>query len=90
MMSRKNDRGWIPIEEWLPEDENLCLVTCHTKKGVLNVNRAYYSNGFWHGSGSMAEVIAWRPLPEPYKPDSEEEKLTGWKAKMFKTFCGGE
>lgn len=25
--------GWIPVEERLPEDERMVLVTCQTKKG---------------------------------------------------------
>ena len=60
------DLGWISTLERLPEDENIVLVTTMTKKGLRNVNRAYCIDGYWHGSGSMAEVIAWRPLPEPY------------------------
>ncbi len=57
---------WIPCRERLPEDENIVLVTTETKKGLRNVNRAYCIDGFWHGNGSMARVIAWMPLPEPY------------------------
>lgn len=58
---------WIPVEERLPETDEFVLVSCRTKKGIGSVNRAYYSGGFWHGSGSMAGVVAWMPLPEPYK-----------------------
>lgn len=58
---------WIPCSERLPEPDEIVLVTCQTKKGVRNVNRAYFSNGFWHGSGSMSKVIAWMPLPEPWE-----------------------
>lgn len=63
--------GWIPTKERLPESDDMMLVTAKTQKGVRSVNRAYYSNGFWHGSGSMSNVIAWMPLPAPY----EEEDL---------------
>lgn len=63
----KND-GWIPVEERLPEDERMVLVTCQTKKGIRSTNKAYYDGAFWHGSGSMSSVTAWCPLPEPYKP----------------------
>ena len=63
----KND-GWIPVEERLPEDERMVLVTCQTKKGIRSTNRSYYDGAFWHGSGSMSSVTAWQPLPEPYKP----------------------
>ncbi len=58
---------WITCEERLPSSDEMMLVTCVTKKGVAGVNRAYYMNGFWHGSGSMSGVVAWMPLPEPYK-----------------------
>lgn len=57
---------WIPTMNMLPENDEMCLVTCRTQKGVLSVNRAFYSNGSWHGSGSMSGVIAWMPLPSPY------------------------
>lgn len=60
---------WIPVTERLPETDDLVLVTCRTKKGIDSVNRAYYANDFWHGSGSMSGVVAWRPLPEPYRED---------------------
>ena len=59
--------GWIPVEERLPEDEAMMLVTCKTKAGRLFVNRAWYGDGSWHGTGTMSGVIAWRPLPEPYR-----------------------
>lgn len=64
-----NNDGWIPVEERLPEDERMVLVTCQTKKGIRSTNRAYYDGKFWHGSGSMSGVTAWQPLPEPYKEE---------------------
>lgn len=57
---------WIPVSEKLPDTDDMMLVTAQPKKGKPNVNRAYYMNGYWHGSGSMAGVTAWMPLPEPY------------------------
>ncbi len=63
-----SNNGWIPVEERLPEDERMVLVTCQTKKGIRSTNRAYYDGTFWHGSGSMSSVTAWYPLPDPYKP----------------------
>lgn len=67
--------GWIPVDERLPEDERMVLVTCQTKKGIRSTNRAYYDGMFWHGSGSMSGVTAWQPLPEPYKEDKQDEKI---------------
>lgn len=80
--------GWIPVEERLPEDEEMVLVTCQTKTGRKSVNRAWYGEGFWHGTGSMSGVIAWRPLPEPYQPETETQRPE-WKDRMLRTFLGG-
>ncbi|MBM6970448.1 DUF551 domain-containing protein [Mordavella massiliensis] len=73
--SRDND-SWIPVEERLPEDETMMLVTCQTKAGKRSVNRAWYGTGCWHGTGSMSGVTAWMPLPEPYstKRSTNEEE----------------
>lgn len=64
---------WITINEGLPEVDKTVLVTCKTKKGTSNVNRAYIdSKGAWHGSGSMSGVTAWMPMPEPYEDVNDE------------------
>lgn len=68
---------WIPCSERMPESDYMCLVSCKTKKGIKSVNRAYYSNGLWHGSGSMSGVEAWMPLPEPY--NGKEHVDEWWK-----------
>lgn len=66
--------GWISVEERLPEDDRMVLVTCQTKKGIRSVNRAYCDGAFWHGSGSMSGVIAWRPMPEVYRQEGSDDK----------------
>lgn len=80
--------GRIPVEERLPEDEEMVLVTCQTKTGRKSVNRAWYGEGFWHGTGSMSGVIVWRALPEPYQPGTETQRPE-WKDRMLHTFLGG-
>lgn len=72
---RDNDI-WIPVDERLPEDETMMLVTCQTKAGRRSVNRAWYGAGCWHGTGSMSGVTAWMPLPAPYRLErsSNEEE----------------
>lgn len=79
---------WIPVEERLPEDEEMVMVTCQTKSGRRSVNRAWYGEGFWHGSGSMSGVIAWMPLPEPYRPEQTTQR-SEWQDRMLHTFLGG-
>jgi len=66
---------WIPVSNRLPSDDEMKLVTCETKKGVKNVNRAYYSEGSWHGSGSMSGVIAWSAMPKPYDGTNEDDRM---------------
>ena len=63
-------KKWINVGEQLPAENEMVLVCCKSKAGFRNINRAYYMNGFWHGSGSMAGVTHWMPLPD--LPDEEE------------------
>lgn len=66
---------WIPVSERLPEEETDVLV-CN-ENGDMEITSGSYStelnNYFmWYTSGwRFGEVIAWMPLPEPYK-ESEE------------------
>ena len=51
---------WIPVSERLPEKDDLYLVYFDGE-----YNLVYFSNGAFSYSG----VIAWMPLPEPYKAE---------------------
>lgn len=73
--------GWIPVEECLPENNKLVLVWARsTARGADEWSLGSYDNGFWAlGSwgGSLVfpsqlEAVAWRPLPEPYRPERSE------------------
>ena len=65
---------WIPVTERLPEPRNemvrrdVYLVTVKeglvfTRTFVFDTRGGYWENGL--------EVIAWMPLPEPYREDGE-------------------
>lgn len=81
--------GWIPVEKALPECKSL---SCD-KYGEIMIG--YISDN--PEGGYMCEmegvimhnVVAWQPLPAPYKPEKKikTDELTGWKAKMLRTFC---
>lgn len=65
---------WIPVSERLPEEEKDVLV-CNAN-GDIEISSGSYStelknNDFiWYTSGwRFGKVIAWMPLPEPYKGD---------------------
>ena len=73
MVDAVYSHDWIPCTERLPDDDGMVLVKCRSKRGVNIVSRAYYSNGFLYGSRSMSgALLAWMPLPEPYKEEKNE------------------
>jgi hypothetical protein len=68
---------WIPVSEGLPEDGDRSLVTSYCK--LINRKRISISicfvnkDGFWSDIPLGYDVIAWIPLPKPYKAESEGE-----------------
>ena len=64
--------SWIPVSERLPKALAYVLVTIKYKDNSLGVRRAARVANCtfkWLLDDSKAEVIAWQPLPEPYKED---------------------
>lgn len=59
--------GWIPCSKRLPEKNGWYLVT--NNLGV--VQQQYWCASHW-GKLRDDAVVAWCPLPEPYKAESEE------------------
>ena len=65
--------GWIPVEERLPEEslnsvigwdayrERRCFVQYYGGRWMLRADR------------EPIHIIAWRPLPDPYRPERSEE-----------------
>lgn len=81
----QHNDGWIPCSEMLPENEDdvLCWYEYRIMQGDHEgeMNRecgiGYYNKSFKRWCGEIYykqdyKVIAWRPLPEPYKEDEEE------------------
>lgn len=71
------NNGWIPVEERLPEEAFGCLVTvmdCESStqtdfENILPYFVGYDGHGWNDADGEEIpfEVIAWQPLPEPYR-----------------------
>lgn len=70
--------GWIPVAERMPERNKsvlLCMKSRSSRTGMC-IQTGSYDNGFWFVQGaagyeSLATfefyVLAWMPLPEPYR-----------------------
>lgn len=77
IIDKGTDDGWIPVEERLPE-EKISPVTMDFYEylvtarfgNVIDVRCYKYGDGhWWHGPGIVDKyVVAWQPLPEPYRP----------------------
>ena len=77
--------GWIPVEERLPEEslnsvigwdeyrERCCFVQYYGGKWSLRADR------------EPIKIIAWRPLPEPYRPENKTE-TSDWRKDMLRKF----
>lgn len=64
----EKENGWIPVSERLPEDGTNVIASFSS--GTVTELR-YVANGIFHGiyEYSTKVIVAWRPLPEPYKED---------------------
>ncbi len=63
--------GWIPVEERLPETEQEHVLACRRDGSIDTARYSSYSDRWYVGSmcSVSLDVIAWRPLPEPYRPE---------------------
>ena len=68
--------GWIPVDDRLPEEAGTYIVN------ALNGERSIVTFAKWKnrykrfdmtGARAYWRVIAWRPLPEPYRPERSTE-----------------
>ena len=78
-VEKEYNNGWIPCSERLPEepeegltdldecDEYIAMIENADIPTALN----YAGNGEWYCDGEFYKVIAWQPLPEPYKETIE-------------------
>ena len=75
ILEKHMNDGWIPVEERLPEVGEYVLGT--TKLGEVLIFRYGWNNPrtrkmFFHLCGSAADIIAWCPLPDPYRPERSD------------------
>lgn len=75
---------WIPVTEWLPENNEEVLTTYivnGNKNKRYTETATYYDDdeGDWlspwdeyREAGARIEVVAWMPLPDPWKGDRND------------------
>ena len=84
IQSQPSAQQWIPCSERLPERNGVYMVTRTISDGFEygNIADACYFNSsdIWHddtrvnhGRKYLADVIAWMPLPEPYKGGDNDD-----------------
>ena len=65
---------WIPVSDRLPEKNVEVLAT--TSWDAVTIAEMYSANDWFIHEGTTNaetdEIVAWMPLPEPYKAESEE------------------
>lgn len=77
-MNDEDNNGWIPVEDGLPEEGEEVEVTIEEMADSAGGMR-YYTKTAWvqeerwviKRNPCNPRVIAWRPLPEPYKPNKD-------------------
>ena len=65
MNDKAEDGGWIPVEDRLPENGESVL--CTDGEYIYLVE---YDADLDAAFGDMDRIIAWQPLPEPYRPEN--------------------
>ena len=68
--------GWIPVEDALPEEAGTYIVNALTGERNI-VTFAKWQNRYKRfdmtGARTYWKIIAWCPLPEPYRPERSEK-----------------
>lgn len=78
---------WIPVSERLPKACGMYIVTrkiyeCPDTIPIIISDESWFDGqNTWHNDNRinhnreyLSDVIAWMPLPEPYKGESEDKK----------------
>lgn len=74
--SSQPELQWIPCSERLPDHTGTYLVTTIVAVDKYVTTGWYSTKGGWICDGCT--VLAWTPLPEPYKEEENNSDKSGW------------
>ena len=73
---------WIPCSERVPEENEMVLISAkyigHLSNNAPYVEEGFFTHDGWYSaygdnySELLAKVVAWMPLPKPYKEENDE------------------
>jgi hypothetical protein len=72
----ENPNRWIPVSERLPEDGEEVLCFLDSEEMAVLFRRNNWGQYEWVDGGFATgayDVVAWMPLPTPYKAEGSEE-----------------
>lgn len=69
----KQEQGWIPVVERMPDEDGFYLVSLNIDTNIdeMKVSKAWFGEKTRAFTEYGKAVIAWRPLPEPYRSKDE-------------------
>lgn len=70
----KKEDGWITYtSQNMPKKEDVYLVTCDDEEYPVKRMRFKKEYGLWYDDRGIYDgvILAWQPLPEPYKPNKD-------------------
>ncbi len=64
-LEKQLNGGWVSVSKMLPNKSGFYIVTERRGDKIVVAYTYFYDSGQWMGISD--EVIAWQPLPKPYK-----------------------
>nr|DAH38336.1 MAG TPA: Protein of unknown function (DUF551) [Caudoviricetes sp.] len=82
---------WIPCSERLPDKSDFYMVCAYNGDTYDYRKNWFYheddrGDSEWVGLIPYEKVIAWVPLPEPYRESENTVSLTSWRNKVMNDF----
>ena len=76
---KNGNNGWIPVEERLPNQNGVYNVTRLIDDAFISDSAYFDGQDTWHNDNRvnharpyLTDIVAWKPLPAPYKPKKQD------------------